>query len=287
MLTRWSHLCSISTWSFLYFPSIIPCLAQQGGSLQNTSIANTSPQIDYTPFVCNVTGSDSLSPNCLGGWQVLSSGGGTIVSTEGAGPLGANIIPQMFLQFRASALFLSTSPSSNASFEIAVSAGNTSVSVLANSSIGVAAILNLPENEITTLSLTFILGQLPAHLDIGTITITVTDNSSISSVLPTPTLPPTISLPSFISSTSSSLPSGTSTPSSQSSDSSHKQLVTDAVGLTVGLGIGLTLVASLGYYTWKRRRRRQGDPEWRRHSGDQRTISLRRRTDNQDTTRWF
>ncbi|KAJ3881598.1 hypothetical protein F5051DRAFT_425713 [Lentinula edodes] len=225
-------------------------------------------------------------PNCLGGWQVLSSGGGTIVSTEGAGPVGANIIPQMFLQFRASALFLSTSPSSNASFEIAVSAGNASVSVSANSSIGVAAILNLPENETTTLSLTFIPGQSPSHLDIGTIAITVTDNSSISSVLPTPTLPPTISLPSFISSTSSSIPSGTSTPSSQSSNSSHKQLVTDAVGLTVGLGLGLTLVASLGYYTWKRRRRRQGDAEWQ-HSGDQRTISLRQRTNNQDTTRWF
>ncbi|KAJ3983264.1 hypothetical protein F5890DRAFT_210530 [Lentinula detonsa] len=292
MLARWLYLCHISTSLFLYSSSIISCLAQQGESLQNISIANTSPQIDYTPFVCNVTDSGSFSTSCLGGWQVLTSEGQTVVSTKGAGPLGANVVPQMFLQFRASALFLSTSASSNATFEIAVSAGNTSVSVSANSSIGVAAVLNLPENETTTLSLTFTPGQIASHLDIGNITISVIDNSSLPSILPTQTLPPTVSLPSFISSTttvSSTSSSPTNTSNSQSSDSSHKQLVADAVGLTVGLGLGLTLVTSLGYYTWKRRRRRRDETEWR-PTGDtqgQRTIGLRRRTDNQDSTRWF
>ncbi|KAJ3735110.1 hypothetical protein DFJ43DRAFT_1151741 [Lentinula guzmanii] len=117
-------------------------------------------------------------------------------------------------------------------FEIAVSAGNTSVSVSANSSIGVAAVLNLPENETTTLSLTFTPGQIASHLDIGNITISVIDNSSLPSILPTQTLPPTVSLPSFISSTttvSSTSSSPTNTSNSQSSDSSHKQLVADAV----------------------------------------------------------
>ncbi|KAJ4474928.1 hypothetical protein J3R30DRAFT_3295208 [Lentinula aciculospora] len=288
MLTRWLHLYTISAWFSIYLSSIISCLAQQSGSLQNISISNTSPEIDYTPFLCNATGSESFSPSCLGGWQVLTVGGETVVSTEGAGPLGADVIPQMFLQFRASALFLSTSPSANATFEIAVSAGNTSISVSANSSIGVAAVLNLPANETTTLSLTFTPGQVPSRIDVGTITITVPDNSSISSVLPTQTLPPTISLPTFISSTSTG--SSTSSPSNTSpSNSTHKQLVADAVGLTVGLGLGLTLITSLGYYTWKRRRRRQEDSEWR-NTGDtqgQRTIALRRRTDNQDSTRWF
>jgi len=224
---------------------------------------------------------------------VLMSGEGTIVSTEGAGPLGANIVPQMFLQFQASALFFTTSPSSNATVNIEVSGGNTSVAVSANSSFGVASILNLSENETTTLSLTFAPGQMPSHLDIGNFTIEVTDNSSISSILPTPTLPLTISLPAFtpFSTSVSSTPSAS--PSiGQSSNSTHHQLVADAVGLTVGLGVGLTLVSSLGYYTWKRRRRRADvDPEWRSNGdaqGQPRTLSVFRRTlDNSDSTRWF
>ncbi|KAJ3755819.1 hypothetical protein EV360DRAFT_49055 [Lentinula raphanica] len=288
MLTQWLYLCHILIFSFIYSSSI--CLAQQGGSLQNISIANTSPQIDYTPFLCNVTDSGSFSAACSGGWQVLTLGGQTVVSTEGAGSQGANVIPQMFLQF-PSALYFTTSASSNATFQIAVSAGSVSISASANSSIGEAAIVNLPENETTTLSLTFTPGQLPSRLDVGNITISVTNNSSISSILPTPTLPPSVSLPSFVSSTATA--SSTSSPSSTSSSqsSNHKQLVADAVGFTVGLGLGLTLITALVYYIWRRRRRRQDDTEWRPtgNTQGQRTFGFRRRTDNQDSrsTRWF
>ncbi|KIK57017.1 hypothetical protein GYMLUDRAFT_46627 [Collybiopsis luxurians FD-317 M1] len=296
MLARWSSSYLFNVWAWVFFfPSVaFFSRAQQAGSLQNVTIPNTDPSIDYTPFVCNVTGSDTFDPSCLGGWQVLSVGGQTIVSTQGAGPLGANIVPQMFLRFQALALFFTTSSISNATFNITASAGNTTVSVSANSSVGNAVLLNLPENETTILSLTFVPGQIPAHLDIGNITIEVTDNSSSSSFLPTQTLPPSVSLPTFIpsitsvsSTTSSSIPS-----SSTRSSSNHKQLVADAVGLTLGLGLGLTLFSSLGFYIWKRRRRRQVDADWQ-YNGDphaqgqgQRNFALRR-TENTDSTRWF
>jgi len=281
MLARWSNLLNVSLWSCFVFS----CLAQQ---LQNITITNTSPQIDYTPFICNVSGSASFSPSCLGGWQVLTSGGETILSTEGAGPQGADIVPQMFLRFQASALFLNTSTSSNATFDISVSVGNSSVSVSANSSVGAAAIFNLPENETTTLSLTFTAGQIPSHLDIGNITIEVADNS-LSSILPTQTLPPSVFLPTFVPSTSAG--SSTSTPSNtssaQSSASKHQQLVADAVGLTLGLGLGLTLITMLGYLAWKRRRRRQGDIDWRRTGNTQGKRTLGFIRNNRNSTQWF
>jgi len=258
--------------------------------MQNITILNTSPQIDYSPFLCNVTGSDSFDPSCLGGWQVLTLGGETIVTTEGPGPQGANIVPQMFLEFQAAALFFTTSSSSNATINITVTAGSTSIATSANSSVGVAAILNLPESETTTLTVTFSPGQIPSHLDIGNFKLEVTANSSPSSFLPTPTLPPTVSLPGFsVPSTLTSSTSTTPSSSAQSSNSSHKQLVADAVGLTVGLGIGLTLVTLLGFYTWKRRRRRPNvvaDGEVGQAQPRTWGSSLRR-TDNSDSTRWF
>ncbi|KAF5386356.1 hypothetical protein D9757_006648 [Collybiopsis confluens] len=303
MLARWWYLINVQTLVLFCLFLSTPfhgtrrVWAQQAGSLQNISIANTSPQITYSPFVCNITGSDSFDSSCLGGWQVLTVGGTTVVSTQGAGPLGVNIVPQMFLRFQASALFFSTSSTSNATFNIAASAGNTSVSVPANSSVGNAALFNLPENETTTLTLTFVPGQLPAHLDIGNITTEVTTNSSLSSILPTQTLPPSISLPTFtpLTSTASftSTSSNTLSPTTQSSSNSkHKQLVADAVGLTLGLGLGLTLFSSLAFYIWKRRRRRQSSEsgsEWQYNGSSpqgQRAFALRQ-TDNSDSTRWF
>jgi len=287
MLTRWSYLLDALVCSFV----VLPCLAQ---STENISIPNTSPQIEYSPFLCNVTGSASFSPSCLGGWQVLTSEEGTILSSEGAGPLGANIVPQMFLRFQASTLFLTTSTSSNATFTITVSVGDDIANASANSSVGQAGIFNLPENETTTLSVTFDAGQIPSHLDIGNITIQVPVNSSLSSALPTQTLPPSVSLPIFVSTSSGS--SSTSTPSSTSSTQSdaakHKQLIDVAVGLTLGLGLGLTLIITLMYFAWKRRRRRQQDDNEWRHTGRPRSQHtpldfIRSDNQNSDSTGWF
>ncbi|THU94897.1 hypothetical protein K435DRAFT_860071 [Dendrothele bispora CBS 962.96] len=197
----------------------------------------------------------------------------------------------------ASAVIISLSPLSNATINVTVSAGSTSVTVAANSSLGVVGIFNMIEAETTTITITYIVdaGVDFALLDIGSITAQVTNGGSASSILPTMTLPPSVSIPTFVAPQTSS-PSASPSSTAGTSSSSHKQLVADAVGLTVGLGLGLTAVCVLGYLLWIRRRRKRrrlpGDTERQEQQQSPTSSSVfsrfrtRRSKDNQDT-RWF
>ncbi|KAJ6581096.1 hypothetical protein B0H19DRAFT_929128 [Mycena capillaripes] len=224
----------------------------------NVSISNTAPQIVYTPFLCNNATLIS-DPDCSGAWNVSRIAGIQTVSTTGPAPNGADIVPQMFMAFRASALYMSTSAISNASANFTVSSPSTSTSHVVDSALGLIAIVNLTESELTTLTITFIPGQNLSQFDIGSILVTVTDPDSTSSFLPTMTLPPSMTLPTFIPATTSasSSTSISASPSSTRASLAHRAQTAEALGLVLGLGVGLTLIAGATFFWWKRRRRLQ------------------------------
>jgi len=237
---------------------VVALLNCQAWCQQNVSVSNTSPQIIYTPFLCNATTVTS-NPDCKGAWRVMNINGTNVVSTDGPDAEEANIIPQMFFQFRASALYLTTSVLSNATANLTVFAGSTVIPATLNTSVGLVDIVNLIESDITTLTITFVPGPIPSRLDIGSLWLAVTNDTATSSFLPSMTLPPSMSLPTFTppSSTASSTSSASSSTSSASNTRTqiHKKLIKDALGLVLGLGLGLTFLTGIGLYYWKRRRR--------------------------------
>ncbi|KAJ7576259.1 hypothetical protein C8J56DRAFT_800312 [Mycena floridula] len=238
-------------WALSFFTICYICLCEaQAGSSNNVTISNTSPQIRYTPFLCPTT-----AETCDGAWRVIDIDGASVVSTNGPSDAENDILPQMFFSFRASTIFVQTSSLSNATVNLTIFAGNVAITAIINSSLGHFTVVQLPEDEVATLSLTFIAGA-PSRLDIGNIIITVSDPTATSSFLPTQTLPPPIILPSFVppssplpSATASLLPISTTIPSL-----SLKRLVGLAVGLVVGLGLGLTALAAALWLLWRRRR---------------------------------
>ncbi len=89
----------------------------------------------------------------------------------------------------ASFLFIQTGPLSNATANVTISAGLTSVTLAFNSLAGGVAVVDLIESEVTTATLIFIPGpgqnatsndvnesSTPSRLDIDAITITVDDD---------------------------------------------------------------------------------------------------------------
>ncbi|KAJ6485782.1 hypothetical protein C8R45DRAFT_282069 [Mycena sanguinolenta] len=229
--------------------------AQTAASV-NVSVVNTSPQIAYTPFICTSAASLSSDPDCLGGWNVTTISEIQTVTTTGPAPNGAEIIPQMFMTFRASALYMSTSAISNASANFTVTSSSLTVSRVIDTAVGLIGIVDLLESELSTLTITFIPGQNVSRLDIGSILVTVTDPDDPSSFLPTMTLPPSMALPTFTPHTTSSLSSSPSPTNTQHS-LPHRAEVAEALGLVLGLGVGLTIIVSVAFFWWKRRRRLQ------------------------------
>ncbi|KJA28216.1 hypothetical protein HYPSUDRAFT_809084 [Hypholoma sublateritium FD-334 SS-4] len=218
---------------------ILLCLPSgTSGQFVNLSIPITSTQLVYTPFVCNSTVAQANPQSCSGAWRL--SADEASVATTGPSPNSSNIVPQLFFQFQATDLFLTTLPSSNATVNLTASSNGTSVSTLFNTTLGMAAIVNLPENVVSQLTITFIPSNVSTQFVLQGIAITTPQNGTITSILPTQTLPPSISLPPFTTPTSGS---------------AKRKRIAEAVGLTVGLGLGLTLLFSGTFYYWKRQRR--------------------------------
>ncbi|TFK73722.1 hypothetical protein BDN72DRAFT_761112 [Pluteus cervinus] len=155
---------------------------------RNITISSNSSQILYTPFICNAT-TTITNPECNGAWQLIQSNDNTtVVSTQGPGVMEGEIVPQMFIRFQGSFLFIQTGPLSNATANVTISAGLTSVNLAFNSSAGGVAVVDLIEAEVTTATLTFIDPEqnaipndvngtsMPSRLDIEAITITVDDD---------------------------------------------------------------------------------------------------------------
>ncbi|KAJ7282020.1 hypothetical protein C8J57DRAFT_1299194 [Mycena rebaudengoi] len=216
---RW--FTSLWTWTWLLGVfSSLPGICAAGPV--NVTIPNTSPQIVYTPFICNTTTIPS-NPECKGAW--------------------------------ASALYVTTSTSSNASANFTVASPSISLSSVVDTSAGLIAIINLVESELTTLTITFIPGESNSQLELGSMLMTVTNATATSSFLPTMTLPPSMSLPTFIIHSTSSSPSPSSTNSPQGSN--HKKQITIALSLVLGLGVGLSIILGTAFFYWRKRKRQR------------------------------
>ena len=127
---------------------------------------------------------------------MLSSSGDMISST---GSTSSGIIPQLFFQFQgvfsfyflrtwmselliakrmiASVLYINTVPSiSNATVNLTISAGGTNISTIFDSSLGVVSIVDLPPNQITSLTI-YILATAPTLFCMESFIITIPENS--------------------------------------------------------------------------------------------------------------
>ncbi|KIM68200.1 hypothetical protein SCLCIDRAFT_1209616 [Scleroderma citrinum Foug A] len=152
----------------------------------------------------------------------------------------------MFLTFRASSLYLRTSPQSNATvnFTLTAEPSDTTITTTVNSSIGVIMVIDIPANQTTTLGVTFIPGTSPSRFDVESVTLVVANASATSSYLPAPSLPSSSSPPVFT-------PSATSSPASNSS----KKLT--IVGATLGSILGVFIILVVGLVAALYRKRRQ------------------------------
>jgi len=109
--------------------------------------------------------------------QVSNSSARQTISSTGPSSASGNIIPQMFFKFQgiskrlckpleflllchhaqlASSLFLTTARSSNASVNLTLSAGGIDIWDIFNSSLRSVSIVNLPQNQTTLLTITYI-----------------------------------------------------------------------------------------------------------------------------------
>lgn len=129
-------------------------------------------------------------------WLMLGrrlSADGASITTTGSSPNSSNIVPQLFFQFQgryyasaykfriltsfpATDLFLTTLPSSNATVNLTVSSNGTSVSRLFNSTLGMASIIQLPENAVSQLAITFVPSNVSTQFVLQEIAITTPQN---------------------------------------------------------------------------------------------------------------
>ncbi|TFL05507.1 hypothetical protein BDV98DRAFT_560156 [Pterulicium gracile] len=234
---------------------VVPVAAQQQ---DNVTIPLDSPQIIYTPFLCESLYDDpDDDPQCRGAWKSLEG----IVYTDGPDPAaGSNIIPQLFIKFQASTFVLTTAPSSTATVNVTLNSGNQIADVRVLAPVEHINAVSLDPREFTTLSVTYVpefdadTGEaLQRRFAISEIELIVDEDIPMSSWFPSATPPPSSALPTVTVTTSIS-PSAT--PTVSSATSTNRTRIAQAIGLTVGLGLGLTLLAVIGFFVWKRRRRR-------------------------------
>ncbi|KAI6023347.1 hypothetical protein EDC04DRAFT_300553 [Pisolithus marmoratus] len=96
-------------------------------------LSSTDPDIIYNPPLCS---SSEGGSGCVSPWQLVndSSVPTAVISTNGPIPEAGNVIPQVFLTFRASNLYLYPSPLSNATVNITLTAepSDTSITSMCN-----------------------------------------------------------------------------------------------------------------------------------------------------------
>ncbi|KAF8637493.1 hypothetical protein AX17_002797 [Amanita inopinata Kibby_2008] len=257
----------IMIWSFA-----IHAVYSYQSSGRNVTLDVNGPQFTYFPFICNARSPSSFTTinstheagPCNGGWAVEYLDGHKLMTTNGTDPMNLAIVPQILFRVQASAVFITTSRLSNAT--AALSAVDASATF--NSSLGSApnsiAIFNLRQNEVTNITLSFVpddnandVLRPSSRLDLSSVVILISDRVS-PIALPTMTVPPSATLPTALpeSTTSGEISLPLISPSATGSSGRNK-LVADAVGITIGLGFGLTILTLVAYASWRRWRGRK------------------------------
>jgi len=217
---------------------------------QNATIVSTAPQIVWSPAVCNAS---LVNGNCSSAWQVSNASGTEITSTNGPDPAAEDIIPQMFLAFQGSAIYIRTSSPSTAMANATISSSSlkpVDLDAQFNSSTGWITAVGLPDDRPLTLGITYVPdpnGQNgdAGRLDIKFILVTVANASATSSYLPSIILPTTSIVPKFTHS---------QTPTTHPS---HKQSKGAIIGESLGsvLGVIFFVGAGVAVVFWRRKRR--------------------------------
>jgi len=218
---------------------------------QNTTIESTAPQIVWSPPLCD---SSLVGGNCSSPWQLSDDASGAVVtSTNGPDPATEDIVPQMFLAFQGSAIYVRTSSLSTAQANVTISSSTLKPLNLGaefNSSSGWITAVGLPDDRPLTLGITYVPdpnGQNGdgGRLDIKFITITVANTSATSSYLLSMTLPTSSSVPKF---------SHSQTPTTRPK---HKQSKGAIIGESLGTVLGVIFFVSAGVAVvfWRRKRR--------------------------------
>ncbi|KAF8840397.1 hypothetical protein BDN67DRAFT_968586 [Paxillus ammoniavirescens] len=235
--------------------SFLGILTLRAFAQENVVLSSTNPDIIYNPPLCSPS---SIITGCVSPWQVSNdTQTGTItVFTNGPIPEAGNVIPQMFLSFRASMLYLRTSSLANATINFTLTAepGDISITSQLNTSIRLVEVVNLPETQTTTLGITFLVEDVPTRFDVESVTLSVANASATSSFLPSPSLP-------FSSSPPTLVPFPTATQSSTASD--EKATI---IGATLGAVLGALIIAIacfVIYRKYRRARTRDSDPRGR------------------------
>ncbi|KAI9067928.1 hypothetical protein FKP32DRAFT_1562794 [Trametes sanguinea] len=161
----------------------------------NITLEDTASQITYSPPACGLTLSSESSAGteaqttqiCNSAWRIIAAqdaSGGTLTTTSGPNNSSGGLIPQLFLSVRALALYVKTTANSTALVNVTVSTINPVVTVRSeiNSSLEFISIVDLPEDRITTLSLTFVEANETTRLDIDSITVTISDNNGLATI---------------------------------------------------------------------------------------------------------
>ncbi|KAL5531306.1 hypothetical protein ACEPAG_4183 [Sanghuangporus baumii] len=226
--------------------------------VQNVTLQNTNDQLVYIPSLC------TDDEECDGGWTIVDlpgSSNGSVTSTNGPTAITGNILPQVFLTFRGSALYVKTSEVSNATANLTVSSlpSGRLESRVFGPSRNFWAFEDLDENQLTTVAVTYLPEDEEgssetsmARLDIDFFKISVSNASSsvTTSFLPSQTLPTSAFTPSFAPVTTLFSPTATSS-------SSSRLPIGAIVGGTVGGFVGVLLLVSLLVFLFWRRLRRK------------------------------
>ncbi|KAI6112934.1 hypothetical protein F5141DRAFT_1110483 [Pisolithus sp. B1] len=209
---------------------------------QTVTLSSTDPDIIYNPPLCP---SSDVTSGCTSPWQLVNdpSVSTTVISTSGPIPQAGNVIPQMFLTFRASSLYLYPSPLSNATvnFTLTAEPSDTSITSMVNTSIRIIMAVGLPLTQMTTLGVTYIPGDLPTRFDVESIILVVANASETASYLPSLALPSSSTPPLF---TSSSSPTSSQT----SSGVSEVTILGATLGSVLGGLVILVIVLSVALY---------------------------------------
>lgn len=227
--------------------------------VQNVTLQNTDDDLIYVPELC-VDGEA-----CLGGWMVVGLAGssnGSVTTTNGPDASFGNILPQVYLTFRGSALYVKTSDVSNATANLTVSSlpSGTLESRVFEPSRDFWAFEDLDESQLTTVAVTYLPdqdGEGPSRLDIDFVKISVSDASVTSSFLPSPTLPTSAFTPRFAPPSTLSAPPPTIT-----SSSLRRQPTGAIVGETIaGFVVALLVITLIVVFVWRRDRRKRAEQE--------------------------
>lgn len=262
--SRRSRRIRVLLFSFALCLGLFPVSAQGLSKPHNKTVPLTASQIVWTPPPCN---NPSSTGNCTSAWWFSNQTfGQEVVTTLGpTSPVG-NTIPQMFLSFQGSAIYLRTSFLSTALANISVSwPSNLSfpqAEAVFNTSDRRWGASGLPENALLLLSLTYTsqganeTGKTTGRLDIEEVEITVSSNTS-STVNPPllPSLPlSTASSPSPLSPTSASA----STIRTHRGESTGA-IIAECFGAV--FGVILLVGAGAGVVFWRRKSMRRKDAE--------------------------